>query len=163
MTIDYKGHKITLTPDEDVENPRRDFNHDSTFAFFHKRYDLGDKTHPFRTEDFANWDELEAAIRERYHPAYITPVYMYDHSGLVLSTSPFACRWDSGQVGFMWISGPDPARLVDVVEAEIEELNQYLRGDVWCWQVDEDGDSCCGCYGMDYAINEAKESIDANE
>ena len=30
------------------------------------------------------------------------PVYLYDHSGLVLQTTPFSCPWDSGHVGIIY-------------------------------------------------------------
>lgn len=34
----------------------------------------------------------------------ILPLYLYDHSGITISTVPFSCPWDSGQVG--WIYAP---------------------------------------------------------
>jgi len=34
----------------------------------------------------------------------ILPLYLYDHSGITMSTGPFSCPWDSGQVG--WIYAP---------------------------------------------------------
>lgn len=34
----------------------------------------------------------------------ILPLYLYDHSGITISTGPFSCPWDSGQVG--WIYAP---------------------------------------------------------
>jgi len=30
------------------------------------------------------------------------PLYLYDHSGITISTGPFTCRWDSGRVGFIY-------------------------------------------------------------
>ena len=34
----------------------------------------------------------------------ILPLFLYDHSGITMSTGPFSCPWDSGQVG--WIYAP---------------------------------------------------------
>lgn len=34
----------------------------------------------------------------------ILPLYLYDHSGITISTEPFSCPWDSWQVG--WIYAP---------------------------------------------------------
>ena len=126
---EYKGHIVRLRPDQDAGNPRECFDHITTFAFFHKRYSLGDKVE-IKSEDYPGWNEMEADIRRRYKPRYITPVYMYDHSGLVLSSTPFSCPWDSGQVGFMWITDPDipQDKLSGVVEGEIGELNLWLSG-----------------------------------
>lgn len=32
------------------------------------------------------------------------PLYLYDHSGITMSTGPFSCPWDSGQVGWIYLS-----------------------------------------------------------
>ncbi len=161
---EYKGHIVRISPDEDLINPRKDFGHLTTFAFFHKRYSLGDKVE-FKPEDYRGWNEMEADIRHRYKPRYITPVYMYDHSGLVLSTSPFSCPWDNGQVGFMWITDPDipQDKLSGVVEGEIRELNQWLSGDVWRIDIDDGKDYLGGVCGYDDAVEEAKRMIDDME
>jgi hypothetical protein len=163
-TIEYKGHIIRMSQDWDTENPRKNFDHTATFAFFHKRYSLEDKVE-IKSEDYRGWKEMKADIRRRYKPRYITPVYMYDHSGLVLSTSPFSCPWDSGQVGFMWITDPDIRQddLSRVVEDEIKELNQWLSGDVWMIDIDDGKECLGGLYGHDYALEEAKSMIDNME
>jgi hypothetical protein len=160
----YKGHTIKLMPDPDVEDPREFFDHVATFAFFHKRYRMGDKV-GIKWEDYPGWTEMERNIVRIYKPSYITPVYMYDHSGLVLSTSPFSCPWDSGRVGFMWISDPDIPRddLSKIVEDEIQELNQWLSGDVWTIDIDDGKECLNGVFGYDYAVEEAKRMIDSME
>lgn len=160
----YKGHTIKLTLDPVVGNPRECFDHIATFAFFHKRYSLGDKVE-IKSEDYPGWTEMEQDIVRTYKPRYITPVYMYDHSGLVLSTSPFSCPWDSGRVGFMWISDPDipPDDLSEIVKDEIQELNQWLSGDVWMIDIDDGKECLYGVYGYDYAMEEAKRMIDDME
>jgi hypothetical protein len=163
-TIEYKGHTVRLRPDQDAESPRECFGRFTTFAFFHKRYSLGDKV-PIKSEDYSGWTEMEADIRRRYKPRYITPVYMYDHSGLVLSTTPFSCPWDSGQVGFMWITDPDipQDKLSGVVEGEIQELNQWLSGDVWTIDIDDGKECLGGIFGYDYAVEVAKSTINSME
>jgi hypothetical protein len=47
----------------------------------------------------ARRDKLAGEILER--TVVVLPLYLYDHSGLTISTSPFSCRWDSGQVGYI--------------------------------------------------------------
>ena len=163
-TIEYKGHTVRLRPDQDAENPRKCFDHLTTFAFFHRKYNLGDKVE-IKSEDYPGWTEMERDIVRIYKPSYITPVYMYDHSGLVLSTSPFSDPWDSGQVGFMWITDPDipQDKLPGVVEAEIKELNMWLSGDVWTIDIDDGKECLGGVYGYDYAVKEAKRMINNME
>lgn len=34
----------------------------------------------------------------------ILPLFLYDHSGITMSTSVFSCPWDSGQVGWIYAS-----------------------------------------------------------
>lgn len=65
----------------------------------------------------------------------ILPVYLYDHSGITVSTSSFSCRWDSGQVGFIYVTkdkaGDDWGCAEACLKSEIETLAQYLEGDVY--------------------------------
>lgn len=163
-TIEYKGHIVRLRPDQDAESPRKCFDHLATFAFFHKKYRLGDKVE-IKSEDYSGWAEMERDIVRRYKPSYIAPIYMYDHSGLVLSTAPFSDPWDSGQVGFMWITDPDipQDKLSGVVEGEIQELNLWLSGDIWMIDIDNGRACLCEVYGYDDAVEEAKRMIDDME
>jgi hypothetical protein len=100
----------------------------------------------------------------------ILPLYLYDHSGLTMSTSAFSCPWDSGQVGVIymdlakivehWGEVEDPIKTAtDCLVSEVKEYDQYLTGDVYGYIIeDEDGedlDSCWGFYGFDYAKQEA--------
>lgn len=75
----------------------------------------------------------------------ILPVFMYDHSGITISTGPFSCPWDSGQVGFIYVTKQNyetktqkPFNFEDaenILKGEIETLNQYLTGDVWRYTI----------------------------
>jgi hypothetical protein len=105
-------------------------------------------------------------------------LYLYDHSGISISTSPFSCRWDSGQIGFVLVSkkqaleeyggvrvsSKTKVKIESVVEAEVKTYTQYVEGEVYGFQiVDEDDDivdSCYGFYGTDFATNGMLEYID---
>lgn len=75
----------------------------------------------------------------------ILPVFMYDHSGITISTGPFSCPWDSGQVGFIYVTKQKyevetqkPFNFEDaefILKGEIETLDQYLTGDVWGYTI----------------------------
>lgn len=83
-----------------------------TFWAWHKRYSLGTSSpNKPRHQDYGSWDELRQAIIKAVKPVVILPVYMYDHGDLAFSTSPFACRWDSGQVGFIFATREDIKQL----------------------------------------------------
>ena len=126
--------------DEDPHDPRKDDNY-SKMICFHRRYNLGDK-HDYDHTDYAGWDEMEAAIRKREKPLVILPLYLYDHSGITISTSPFSCRWDSGQIGFVIATRAQKEllygkrrltkeKLQEYVEAEVKEYDRYLRGEAY--------------------------------
>ena len=104
-TIEHKGYTIEIMYDEDAQNPRdKDFDNLDTMVCFHKRYSLGDSEHGYKKEDFNSWDELEAQIIKDHNPVVINPLYLYDHSGITISISPFSCPWDSGQIGWIFVS-----------------------------------------------------------
>ena len=138
---------------------------------------MGDE-HGYRSEDYDGWDGLKDQLIKDYSPASILPVYLYDHSGLTVSTEPFSCPWDSGQVGFILIS-KEKALEVSLrqkmskklqewseryLKASLEEYDQYLRGDIYGYVIkDEDDnelDSCWGFYGIETAIEEAEYALD---
>jgi hypothetical protein len=173
-------HTLAIVQDEYPANPREEFDQASRFVCFHKRYDLGDK-HTYRSEDYDGWDGLGDQI-DKDGAVVILPLYLYDHSGITIATKPFSCPWDSGQVGFVYMTKNDildnfstsvsprrrltPAlvsKALYCVEGEVEEYNQYLTGDVWCYDIkDEDGnvvDSCCGLYGYKYAEESGNEVL----
>lgn len=134
---------------------------------FHSRYDLGDD-HDIDHNDYDGFDEMEEAIMRDEKPLVIEPLYLYDHSGITISTEPFGCRWDSGQVGFVYITqenidsyglviGGEETwndylqRLSLRLRNEVKIYDDYISGEVYHYMIeDEDGDvvdSCGGFYG----------------
>jgi hypothetical protein len=180
----YKDHTIHIQPDEVNESPRTDYDNLGTMVCFHKRYNLGDTGHGFRFEDYNSWEELETAIRKQEDIAAILPIYIYDHSGLTINTTGFSCPWDSGQIGFVFISKKkireeysvkriSPRILkqaINVMQGEVKTYDQYLQGNIYGYIIDgpdgeENIDSCWGFYGeengsYDYCLEEAKGVID---
>jgi hypothetical protein len=72
----------------------------------------------------------------------ILPVFMYDHSGITISTGPFSCPWDSGQVGIIYVTKEtcekQQIKFEDaeiILKGEIKVLYQYLTGDVWGYTI----------------------------
>ena len=129
----------------------------------HSRYSVGDK-HDYDHKDHNGWEEMKKAIMRKENVSIIEPLYMLDHSGLVLSTSPFSNHWDSGQLGFIIITKEKmrecygvkritkklKERAMTVLQGELETYNQDLCGDVYGYTCYKDGvevDSCGGFYG----------------
>jgi hypothetical protein len=117
---------------------------------FHRRYDLGDK-HDYNHNDYDSWEEMEKDIIKREDVAVILPLSLYDHSGISMSVGSPTDRWDSGYVGFIFISKAKALkeyggkivtkklkeRLVTYLTNEVETYNQYLRGEVYCYEVEK--------------------------
>ena len=171
--FEVNGLNVKIYQDEDPVNPRVDYDNDDRIICFHKRYNLGDK-HDYKSSDFAGWDALEAQICKDNDVLEILPIYMLDHSGITISTTDFNDNWDSGQVGFIFIT-KEEARKSHMVKklskkvketchknllSSIETYDQYLTNDVYGYVIeDKDGteiESCWGFFGLKYAIEEAK-------
>ena len=94
-------HVLAIVRDSDPESSR-EWDNIGTMVCFHNKYNLGDQDHGYDKDDYSNWNELEAAIWEEEAPVVVLPLYLYDHSGITISTSRFSSRWDSGQIGFIF-------------------------------------------------------------
>jgi hypothetical protein len=164
-------------------NPREDSNL-TKMVCFHKRYNLGDD-HDLKSDDFDSWDEMEKYITSMEDPLIIKPLYLYDHSGITIRTRPFGDRWDSGQVGFVYVRKQDVrdnffikrcgqriTERVDVLlEGEVEMYDKYLTGEVYGYEIskvvmDEDGDEhekglerCGGYFDEDQCEHDCKVNL----
>jgi len=165
------GNKLVVEQDQCDESPRQWCNL-AKMIFFGKHSHLGDKhDHKIQASHYNGWRELRRAIELAYDVACIVPVYAYEHSGMTISTEPFSCPWDSGQLGFAIITKKDLRNNysikrctkkykeygVDIhIKGEVKTLDQFISGEVYQFQVqNEEGDnldSCGGFYGDD--INE---------
>lgn len=130
-------------------------------------------------------DEIvQKAMDKAQEKNLILPLYLYDHSRISMSTGrsyPFNCRWDSMQVGWIYVSYEKlrkeygwkritPARrekAYKYLEGEVETYDSYLTGDVYGFVVEKDGDyidSCWGYFGWserEYPLEEARAVVDA--
>jgi len=126
---------------------------------------------------------IEKAIEKHYT---LLSLYLYDHSGITISTSPFSCPWDSGQIGYVYISNEQlkkeyskkhmskklKQRAIDLMQSEVNTYDQYLTGEIYGFMIEptdknksiECEDSCWGFYGYDHEksglLEHAKPSID---
>jgi hypothetical protein len=123
---------------------------------------------------------INKAIDSNY---ILLPLYLYDHSVITISTGPFNCPWDSGQVGFIYVSKENVKKefnwkklnknridkVVDILKSEVKLYDDYLTGNVYGFNVkdpnENDLDSCWGFYG-DFEesglLDMAKSAIDTS-
>jgi len=143
--IEKGNRRAEIFYDDFAENPREAFDNLGIMLCKHKRYNLGDRREKFDWEEFDSWYDVKEFIRMEYKAEVILPLYLYDHSGITISTKPFQCGWDSGQVGFIYI---DPEmninnagkpfskeQLEEDLRAEVELYDMYLRGEVYWYKI----------------------------
>jgi len=152
-SFEHAGMTVEIHQDEDPPHPRKDYEPTSIIGHWHKKYDLGTRLDSGMSEE---------TLRE-YFPSILAllPLYMYDHSGITINTTGFSCKWDSGQVGWVWITrenaeamgceGWSEEKLLDTIRAEVSEYNSYLTGEVHGYVIKdangEEVNSCWGFYG----------------
>ena len=102
------------------------------------------------------------AITELTDEFFILPLYLYDHSGITMNTTGFACQWDSGQVGWIyvekdailknWVAEELTPELIqqakDLMVAEVAHYDLYLRNDCYGYILEKDGEHVDSCYGF---------------
>jgi len=156
------GITIRIVPDSDPIDPRAEYDNASVMACWHRRYNLGDEQPREDPQEF-----LEELQRQRCE---ILPLYLYDHSGLSISTSGFSCPWDSGQIGYVYVT-PETGRKEwgrkwreaarRCMRAETSDYDSYLRGNCYGFIIeDRHGDTLESVWGfigdMDYCLQEAR-------
>jgi len=175
-----EGLKAHVYSDIDPMHPRIDFDTVGSIVCWHRRYALTDPELPDFVEGPEKYDPTEWAEEFLKSEDVISlPIYMYDHSGITINTTGFSCGWDSGQVGWIFVSRAKAQKEwgVETVEdiqynlrQEIEIYSQYLEGDIYGVVVEQDApcdecghnepaclDQVWGIYGFDdakeFAIN----------
>ena len=131
---------------------------------FHSRYNLGDyvetKKYNNATDFLMNisgiheqLEKLQYAGKDYVKPMWdaikasniILPLYLYDHSGITMSTGSFSCAWDSGQVGWIYISNKDAKKeygwkhltdkrkrkILEYLKSEVETYDDYITGNAY--------------------------------
>ena len=129
---------------------------------------------PSASQIKATNDYLMSEIQKGY---VVLPVYLLDHSGLTMSTTDFNDRWDSGQVGIIFVSFDKIREEMEVsritpsikekaeqmLRDEVELYDAYLRGECYCYDLYKDGKlehSCGGFIGaFDKAVNDMIEYL----
>lgn len=179
-TIKAHGLTIKIETDDIPYDPRKEFDNVGTMLCWHRRSELGDeqssnpeaslltlmqerewREHQKSPHDDIPTSHIMAYVEKHY---YILPLYLYEHGGMTMSTSPFSCGWDSGQVGWIYAEKKeceysDPMK---GLSDEVKTYDLYLRGEVYYYDIADDSgnilDSCSGFFGYESAKEAALES-----
>jgi hypothetical protein len=152
--------RYEIEQDLNIPNPRDEDYKCGTMVCFHRRYTLGDSPPGFSPEDFSGWAEVEQHVNELSNGVYL-PLYLYDHSGVTMKTSPFSCPWDSGQVGFIFANNRNETK--EDLQKAVEDYDAFISGDYYGYVIYDDDnlvDSCWGFEGAAYCKQAAQAAID---
>lgn len=167
-------HELRIYQDTTPENPRISFDNIGHMVCFNSRYNLGDN-HDI-VEDDVNSGRGHEYLKTEHGAKVILPLYLYDHGGITISTTPFSSYWDTSFLGWIYATqekidelGEDwqtDEKVEEVLRGEIETYDQYLRGDVYGFRVvkltkckccdhvsEEEEEAVWGYYGSDCAKN----------
>ena len=160
-----------------------------TIAYKHRNYTLGEVEidEPIEwLESMLNLQEKQIYTNERlaeletkfFSQFLALPIYLFDHSGQSISTSPFSCSWDSGKVGYIYVDKKAvllefggkkvtkklKEKVLNILNGEVKTYNEYIEGNVYGFQVEDENEniieSCYGFYGKDFKTNGMLEHID---
>ena len=201
VKLGRREYTIKVYPDEGTESPLE--NDEGVFITYNKscRSQYGNtpvdedehRRIARRIEAFGNPPsaiELANALREDPEeeplgePLIGLSVYVYEHSGVAISTRPWTGRaqhaeWDSGQSGFIYITRKTALdwqggkrltkakldRVYKSLESIVEEYGKWCNGECYYYTVeDENGDTiddlgCGGYIGHEYMMEEARSSV----
>lgn len=165
MTKENKRAEIYYDELND-QNPREFYDYGlSRMVCMHRNYLLGDEQ--LKPSDYDSWDDVEKYLVDERKAKVILPLYLYDHSGLSISTGSFNDRWDSGQVGFIYADedkcikefGKDYkySDVENILRSEVEVYDLYLSGQVYGYKIFEKKHNIDRCPHCNEILNECDE------
>ncbi|MDO4643181.1 MAG: hypothetical protein Q4A74_05010 [Cardiobacteriaceae bacterium] len=162
-TLNIHNHNVEIYYDDWANNPLEWY--DSVLCTAHRSYTFGGEelSHDANSIQEAFLWHLDAKGLKENDVIYL-PVYLYDHSGICLSTVPFSDRWDSGQLGYIYKIRKDMRRIFcvqrispkleqqiyDMLIQEVEELSDFVSGNVYGFRVPALDISLYGFYSDDH-------------
>ncbi len=142
-------HRLRIFYDESPDDPREHENLLGTMVGWHPRYTIGDAHSYACPADFLEDVPADTVVR--------LPVFLLEHGAVRLSTGSFRDPWDSGQVGWIFVTLAKVCDTYGVVEftpeiraraardlrQEVTEFGHYLNGDVFGYVLERAVP--CGC------------------
>ena len=118
-------YTINISYDIDYDGPRMNYDNLGTMACWHRRYTLGDKN---------SFDEPSDCLKfmKENHCIFL-PLYLLDHSGITMNTAGFADPWDSGQVGWIYVTADKVRQEYGwkrITKKRVARITEYLKSEV---------------------------------
>jgi hypothetical protein len=171
------GYRVRVEPEEDAENPIREYKLVTQVVTWMRSYEFSSE----EPKPYDSPDEVREAVKSG-ELAFADPLFAYIHSGITVHMGEMNAswpdkQWDCGLAGFAYIRmekakkewlklGRRALNRVcrERARQDVEVLDQWLRGDVWIYDVIGPGrelvDSCGWIYGYDDACKMAMEAFE---
>ena len=178
MKFKHKNQNKILVVDYDelAESPR-EWDNLSIMAIKSREFNLSDNL-DFDIPQDLTFEEFEEYLIKEQKAVLTIPLWLYNHSGISLSTSSI-CRWDSSPIGYAFVTKEILRKEFNVknitnnilekakkiIMGEIETYNKYLSGEVFSYSIYEIKkcelghthkeyiESCGGFFGLDEIWN----------
>ena len=152
------------------ESPR-DWSNLGTLLGYHKNYELCEveELKGYRNKKRFVDDATEYVNNIEAEGGFVNSLFCYEHSNIKFSLKQFNCMFDSGVVGYVFVTkekldaeglsvSKDLNRIIEIVENELVIWNKFLNGEVWRI-IDNLGElDCGGYYDFDQAMDEIVEA-----
>lgn len=138
--VEDEDVKLVVGCEHDPISPR-EWDNMGTMVCSHKRYSLGDEEFDVAPEQWYEENVTDDHV--------VLPLYLYDHSGITINTTGFTSGWDSGMIGWIYAEDREDINVKKVLEAEVEEYDKYLRGEVYAYEI-FDKETCDKCGNSEY-------------
>jgi hypothetical protein len=180
------GFTVTISYDPECPSPRDDDCPGARLVLFHSQYTFPNDA-GLDTDDYEGWADMAAHLRSDHGALFVMAVYMIDHSGLAFRVAdldagnPFADPWDSGQLGFSYVTakiwkdtqgtdwdGSDEqlAMARKLIANDVEQYGMYVNGECYSYTItdkhgDQVDDGCNnGIIGFEWVTEEANMDAD---
>ena len=154
--MENKKYKISVYLDTLPVNPREEYDNITKMWCGHKRYNLP-KEIDIDDTDCTDWvdvcDEIVEAVKSQGDEIVKSKsIYMLDHSGLRVSLEDFNDCWDSGQIGYIFITknAIKENKIKDkdidkVIQDEFNDWKAYMEGNIYGYSIlRKKVCKCCG-------------------
>ena len=115
-------------------------------------------------------DTMLNVISKKY---IMLPLYLLDHSGLAMKTTSFHDPWDSGQVGWIYVSKEDASKefggekmtgalrkkAENLMRSEVAAYDSYLRGECYGFELYKNGELEDSCWGFMGSIDDVRKDM----
>lgn len=177
--VKTKDYRAELDYEYHAEDPRI-WDNNSTMICSHGSYELGDiqgqgnlggwmdelivaLINAYDVEIEEHYKELtEDEVEELLDKTVYLPLYLYDHSGITMNTTGFHSRWDSGQVGWIFMTEEQVDELEgdyfekrkkakELLKSQVATYDKYISGQVYRVTIYKRNKcECCGKYEEEY-------------